>query len=82
MARPVRRFGVRRHDEAALQLSGATEHKARTDRRMPSELVGQSSQKGVALLGMDRRGCSLNGVHLVVGQAKRHGRGSGRARRP
>jgi len=63
----VRRFAMRRDDERLLQSRGATVHNARADDRVTLELLRQGSQEGVALEGMDRRGCGLNGVHLVVG---------------
>jgi hypothetical protein len=59
VSRRVRRFAVRRHDERLLQGRRATVHNARPDDGMALELDRQSFQEGVALQGVDRRGCGL-----------------------
>jgi hypothetical protein len=71
LARPVtrlgRRFAVRGDDKGLLQGHGAAVHEARANDRMLRQLGGQGFQKRVTLLGMNRRGGSLNGSILVVG---------------
>ena len=81
-----RRFTVLHHAETLLQLRSATVHEARPDHWMPLKLFSQGFQKGVALLGVYRRGCRLNGDVFGVGKAQRHWRVSrpgfgGRGRR-